>query len=136
MAILLLPSRHWLKALGPLTVACVALIWSEKKPDQQVKAGKFRNSGLMSRQIISAGALAPGKKENAKPEQPLIKKPIETSSGIKINIQEEELTEFVFPFRTMCVYPQSTIKNLEQERISAINKAGYKKTIRFNIDLD
>jgi len=90
----------------------------------------------MSRQIISAGALAPGKKENAKPEQPLIKKPIETSSGIKINIQEEELTEFVFPFRTMCVYPQSTIKNLEQERISAINKAGYKKTIRFNIDLD
>jgi hypothetical protein len=70
MALLLLPSKHWLIALVPLSVACAALVWPGKESSQDDDSNNQTKTALSIPQSSKTAAEKLIVNENLSPEQP------------------------------------------------------------------
>src|ERR1700727_740807 len=70
MPLLLPPSRHWLIALVPLSVACAALVWPGKESSQDGAANKRSKMGFSVLQSSKPAAENPMLSGNLNPDQP------------------------------------------------------------------
>jgi hypothetical protein len=70
MALLLLPSKHWLIALVPLSVACAALVWPGKESSMDDDPNKQSKAALSIPQSSKTTAEKLTVQENLSPVQP------------------------------------------------------------------
>jgi hypothetical protein len=135
MAFLLLPSKHWLIALVPLSVACAALIWKGQETSPGNSPGKPASVAPVKEQTLPAPAKEISQQDIPTPVNSHKKKLRNGNLEGTMKILEKELTRRESQFRKMQEQIYFSLKKMELKKNQSSNLHGMQHGLE-NIDLN